>query len=374
MAGVLFPFDRLAVPQRCTKLVASACLALLAIAPCAHATPVRGTLNTLARPSPAAPLFLSIRTTEGMHTFRFRSTILEDGVAGEKHFVGRSRRRNVDGGHEAASLSVFQNTGFLYFSSRRRHRPHSVQFSLVGRSKGFELGEVRISSAPLLSLSCAMDAHETPERNLAHPGPASSGIWVRMQRFSPPRILEVGAEADYAFFRKFGTQTRNYIRATLRAADTLYTSQVGIRIKLTSLRVTNQGSLQASTVTAENVLESFRRQSRKLRVPTDVRHLFTGRQFDDATIGLAYVGTACMDQERFNVGVSRAVNRALQPVLAAHEIGHNLNAVHDGGKRSVMNPAPRGTDVSFSQAARLDIQSFVESFGECLGTAQPQMR
>ncbi len=374
MAGVLLPLDRLAVPQRCTNLVASACLALLGIAPCAHATPVRGTLNTLARPSPAAPLFLSVRTTEGMHTFTFKSRVLEDGVEGEKHFVGRSRRRTVGGGQKIASLSVFQNTGFLYFSSRRRHRPYSVQFSLVGSSKGYELSQVRISSAPLLSLSCAVDARETPERSLVHPGRSSSRIWTRMQRFSPPRILEVGAEADYAFFRKFGTQTRNYIRATLRAADTLYTSEIGIRIKLTSLRVTNQGSLQASAVTAENVLESFRRQSRKLRVPTDVRHLFTGRQFDDSTIGLAYVGTACMDEERFNVGISRSVNRALQPVLAAHEIGHNLNAVHDGGKRSVMNPAPRGTDASFSQAARLDIQSFVESFGACLGTAEPRIR
>jgi hypothetical protein len=195
-----------------------------------------------------------------------------------------------------------------------------------------------------------------------------------MERFDPPRILEVGAEADYAFFRKFGTQTRNYIRSTLRAADTLYTSELGIRIKLTSLRVTNQGSLQTSTATAENVLETFRRQSRKLRVPTDVRHLFTGKRLDDYTIGLAYVGTACMEEERFNVGISGAVNRALQPVLAAHEMGHNLSAVHDGGKDSIMNPAPRSKHVSFSQTARHDIRSFVESFGNCLETDPGRIR
>lgn len=374
MLGMPLPLDRLAVPQRCAKLAAWACLVLLGIAPCAYATPVRGTLNTLTRPSPAAPLFLSIRTSEGMHTFRFKSTILADGTDDEKHFVGRSRRRTVDGHETKASLSVFHNTGFLYFSSRRRHRPHSVQFSLVRGSKGYELGTARVSSTPRVSLSCAVDTHETTERNLTHSGHASSNIWSRMQRLSPPRILEVGADADYAFFRKFGTQTRNYIRATLRAADTLYTSDIGIRLKLTSLHVTNRGSLQASTTSAENVLENFRRQARRLRVPTDVRHLFTARQFNDYTIGLAYVGTACMDEERFNVGISRSVNRALQPVLAAHEIGHNLNALHDGGKRSVMNPAPRGTNLSFSQAARRDIQSFVESFGDCLGTERSGFR
>jgi hypothetical protein len=370
MADGLLRLDRLAVPQRCTKLVASACLALLGMAPGVHATPVRGTLNTLARSSPAAPLFLSVRTTEGMHTFSFRSTPLEDGVEGEKHFVGKSRRHTVAGGQETASLSLFHNTGFLYFSSRRRHRPHSVQFSLFGGLKGYELGKVRISSAPLLSLNCAVEGRKSTGSSALYPSRAPSTTWARMQRSSPTRILEVGAEADYAFFRKFGAQTRNYIRAALRAADTLYTSELGIRIKLTSLRVTNQGSSQTASVTAENVLQSFRRQSRTSRISTDVRHLFTGQQLDGSTIGLAYVGTACMDLERLNVGISQAVNRALQPVLAAHEIGHNLNAIHDGGKGSVMNPAPRSTRVSFSLASQQDIQSFVDSFGECLASAQ----
>jgi hypothetical protein len=304
-----------------------------------------------------------------MHTFTFRASPLEDGIAGEKHFVGRSRRLSVDGTQLPASLSIFQDTAFLYFSSRRRSRPHAVQFSLAKASQGLELSRVRISSAPHLSLDCAVEARKPTQSAVQNSQGRSSTSWARMQQFNPPRILEVGAEADYAFFRKFGAQTRNYIRSTLRAADTLYTSELGIRIKLTSLRVMNQGSLQSSAVSAENVLEGFRRQSRQSRVATDVRHLFTGQQLDGATIGLAYVGTACMDSERFNVGISRAVNKALQPILAAHEIGHNLNAVHDAGRGSVMNPAPRSARASFTQATRQDIQAFVDSYGECLASS-----
>ncbi len=359
---------------RCSKLLVSLVLAQLGILSPAVAAPMRGTLDKLASSSLPTSLSLSVRTSDGMHTFTFAPNPLEDGVDEERHFIGSLRRHKADSRRIRASLSFFGTTGFLHFSSRRRHRLHSVQFSLVKKSRGVGLDKVRISSAPLLSLGCAVEAHNALKASNPTAQSASSTTGTRTQHVNAARVLEVGAEADYAFFRKFGTQTRNYIRAALRAADTLYTSELGIRIKLTSLRVTNQGSLQASTVTAENVLETFRQQSQTLAVPTDVRHLFTGRELDGYTIGVAYVGTACWDEERFNVGVSRAVNRALQPVLAAHEIGHNLNAVHDNGKGSVMNPAPRSRPASFSQAARQDIQSFIESFGACLGTTEASSR
>jgi hypothetical protein len=330
----------------------------------AMATPMRGTLKTLVAPTSTKRAFLSIETKEGVHSFVFEPARREEDLPGERHLVGASVRPAFDGSLTKASLSLFNDTGFLFFSSRRRNRPHSVQFSLVRTREGLQLGRMRLSSAPGTAIGCTTESRST------HPSPRPSQRRVgRMQLEAPLRVLEVDAEADYEFFRRYGSQTRNYIRSTLRAADTLYTSNLGIHIKLTSLRVTNQGAIQGSVAPAETVLESFRRLARPSRTTADVHHLFTGKQLDGATIGLAYVGTACMGGERFNSGISRAVSRALQPVLAAHEIAHNLGASHDQARRSIMNPAPRSGSVSFSEVAREDIRLFVEDAGACLDLA-----
>jgi hypothetical protein len=227
------------------------------------------------------------------------------------------------------------------------------------------LTKVVITSVPKGFLSCAVAATDSGAHRLKHPQVTHHHKGVK-QGASPLRVLEVAAEADYEFFRRFGSQTRNYIRSALRAAEVLYASELGIRIKLTSLRVNNREPRKVSISSAEGVLESFRRQSSPRRIAADVHHLFTGSTLDGATIGIAYVGTACLEQGRYNVGVSRAVNPALQPVLAAHEIAHNLSAVHDEGRSSVMNPAPRASGASFSSKTRRDIQYFIEMAGSCL--------
>jgi len=311
------------------------------------------------------PLFLNVKTSEGMHAFRFEHTARHGEETREEHFVGVSRRPSTSGSLHKASLSIFGTRGFLYFHSRRRGRPHAVEFTLERSTLAPQLTKVAITSIPKGFLSCAVEATESGAHALQsvqvahhHKGPKQGVI--------PVRILEVAAEADYAFFRRFGSETRNYIRSSLRAADVLYTSELGIRIKLTSLRVNNRDSRKTSILSAEGLLESFRQQSTPRRVAADVHHLFTGSTLDGVTIGIAYVGTACLEQGRYNVGVSKAVNRALQPVLAAHEIAHNLSAVHDEGRSSVMNPAPRSSGASFSSKSRKDIRSFIELAGSCL--------
>jgi hypothetical protein len=360
-----FNLSKSQVLRSLSKLLALFCVVPLASSLPATAAPLRGTLERLADTNSKQSLFLSIETKEGVHTFSFRPDPSQSDTESERHYIGASMRRSLDATSAKASLSIFGDMGFLYFSSRRRGRPHSMQFSFSKNAEGLELGPAILASAPLVSINCAVGAQSAVSTS-PHVSHTSTREWGRMQPVRPLRVLEVDVEADYEFFRRFGPQTRNYIRSALRAADTLYTADLGIRIKPISLRVTNQGSAQVSIATAENVLESFRRQPRRGRLAADVHHLFTGKHLDGNTIGLAYVGTACMEQGRFNVGISQAVSRALQPVLVAHEIGHNLSAVHDTGKRSVMNPAPRGVTVSFTQAAREDIQSYLETAGGCL--------
>lgn len=343
-------------------LVAGACL----VTSSACASPrLSGSFKRLRDSSPIKPLFINVKTPEGIHSFVFTRTPLESEEDEELNFGGVLRRPLQNRTQQKGSLSFFGSRGYLYFSSRRHGRPYSITFTLARSSQGLHIAETKVASVPRGFMSCAVGATESRKA-----APESPRLTYQSRnearQAKPTRILEVAAEADYAFFKKLGTETRNYIRSSLRAADVLYTSELGIHIKLTSLRVANRDSRRTSALSAENILESFRNQSTPTRVAADVHHLFTGSELDGVTIGIAYVGTACLEQGRYNTGVSRAVNRALQPVLAAHEIAHNLGAVHDQGRYSVMNPAPRASKASFSPKARLDIQSFVETAGSCV--------
>lgn len=98
----------------------------------------------------------------------------------------------------------------------------------------------------------------------------------------------------------------------------------------------------------------------------DLFQFFTGRTMDEKTIGIAYVGTACRnDQAEFSQAVVQYVSEGLNPVIAAHEIGHTLNALHTSS--GIMRPnLSNNTPRSFSSASLLTISNHLDTwYPEC---------
>jgi hypothetical protein len=98
----------------------------------------------------------------------------------------------------------------------------------------------------------------------------------------------------------------------------------------------------------------------------DVFQFFTGRTMDDRTIGIAYVGTACKNnQSPFSQAVVQNVSDVLNPITAAHEIGHLLNATHTTS--GIMRPnLGNNTPKSFASSSLLEISTHLAAwYSEC---------
>jgi hypothetical protein len=99
----------------------------------------------------------------------------------------------------------------------------------------------------------------------------------------------------------------------------------------------------------------------------DIKHLFTGKDLDQSTVGIAYVGTVCY-QPKYAYGLTQDTTGGGSSYYFAHEIGHNLGARHDmvGWKaRSLMAPnIILGS--SFSKTSIDQINDHLLNFGSCL--------
>lgn len=93
--------------------------------------------------------------------------------------------------------------------------------------------------------------------------------------------------------------------------------------------------------------------------------MFTGRDFDSGVIGIAYLGTVCIDPFLSYAAIQHFQD-ALDPVILAHEIGHTLSAEHDAGGIMTTALNPSSPPSSFSATSISQISSHVQSYGSCL--------
>lgn len=154
--------------------------------------------------------------------------------------------------------------------------------------------------------------------------------------------FDVGLAADAELYAQRGEATESFMLSRMNVVDGLYAQQAGLRVRVSSVRVFTADPDPFTRSDATALLDEVSSWRQSVAVRPAVSHLMSGRDLDGDTVGIAYIDTICARQSASltEARIGR-LSSTLISLIAAHEIGHNLGAPHDGesGKACAAMPA-----------------------------------
>ncbi len=188
---------------------------------------------------------------------------------------------------------------------------------------------------------------------------------------SVTRAMRIGIVVDSRFNEAH--QNRGLARALsiINSVDAIYQSQLGLAVIVEGIRVYDDPAtdpMRNNSGSVDQILGNFRpiRQADE-RLPDDLTlvHLFSGHRDPNRVIGLGWISTACR-LDGYDLSLSTPF--PFDALLAAHEIAHNLGALHDDNPRclaetveqpnTLMWPALSGSSTAeFSQCSTRNMQA-----------------
>ncbi|MFT5464208.1 MAG: PKD repeat protein, partial [Planctomycetota bacterium] len=160
----------------------------------------------------------------------------------------------------------------------------------------------------------------------------------------PPYIAELGCDADFEFYQDYGsnsTSVMNRITSVINAINTQYENEVGIQHLITTILVRTSSNDPYTSSDAITLLNEFVSEwnANQGGIQRDVAQLYTGRNIQGGTIGIAFVATLCSTSQAYSVVESDCCGAfSCTTDLSAHELGHNWSANHCTCNGFTMNP------------------------------------
>ncbi len=193
----------------------------------------------------------------------------------------------------------------------------------------------------------------------------------------PTRRLMTGVVADNEFATKFD-DPEGAIIARMDIVDGIFSTQVGVKISLAPLTIIQTAQEPFTKTAASDLLSQLRsyRSHSPAQMALGVTHLMTGRNMDGDTVGIAYQGAVCNGATAASLSEG-AHSTTMSALIAAHELGHNFNAPHDGvpgacastPQTFLMAPTINGSN-QFSSCSLQQIQARIQT-AQCLTAYVP---
>lgn len=181
--------------------------------------------------------------------------------------------------------------------------------------------------------SCGADASSAPSKGSdAYNSMLAElkGSPTLMQAAGATKRLEISALGDGLFMSRFENETsaREEILRRMNNIDGIFSAQLGVEIAVASIDIGDSLSATTSPSSLLDELGDLRKRSARLN-SRGLTHLFTGRNLDGSTVGIAFVGSVC--DRKYGAGLTESGSgRWIESLIAAHEIAHSLGAPHDG--------------------------------------------
>jgi len=188
------------------------------------------------------------------------------------------------------------------------------------------------------------------------------------------RVLQLAVDADHEFHLAYGAAAVAEIESILNVVDGIFQTEIGLTIQLVRTRVFSEEPDPYTSTSANTLLSELRNHwtANETAVERDTVHLFTGKDLDGSTVGMAGLRALCNGNA---YGLSQDLaSDVIMPLLVAHEIGHNLGAAHDASTadpRYIMYPVLSATNLDeYSPESKAAISSYTSGLA-CLAELNP---
>lgn len=144
------------------------------------------------------------------------------------------------------------------------------------------------------------------------------------------RRIELRAAADYEFFQNWGADSEAQVLARMNIVDGIFSDQLGVQIDVSTVEVFQTPADPFSTNVPGDLLDEVVDYRISRATGEGLTHLFTWRNLQGTTRGIAYLGSACSTTFAASLSQQRSSSLTFGSLITAHEIAHNFNAQHDG--------------------------------------------
>ena len=167
-----------------------------------------------------------------------------------------------------------------------------------------------------------------------------------------PKAIRIGIVVDSQYNEYYNRRGLAHALGVINGVDGLYQSQLGLALVVETYRVYDEPAddpLRDYQGTVEQILDHYRDiRLSDPEMPEDLAlvHLFSGHIDPQKVIGLGWIDTVCRVD---GYDLSMSTPFSYDVLLSAHEIAHNLGAVHDDDANCKTDPSVTGSEIMWSE-------------------------